>query len=110
MAETLKVLGQLAAAATTAETLYSVPPATTAVVSSIVVCNRGATATTFRLSISVPPDGTEATKQYLYYDVALPANDTFVCTLGISLGAVNLIRTYAGAAQVSFTAFGEEIT
>ena len=109
MAETLKVLGQLAAAATTAETLYTVPGATTAVVSSIVVCNRGATATTFRISIRVAGAGAD-NKQYLYYDTIIPANDTFVATLGISLGAADVITTYAGAAQVTFQAFGEEIT
>jgi len=108
VAETLKVLGQLAAAATTAETLYTVPGATSAMVSSIVVCNRGATATTFRVSVRVAGAGAD-NKQYLYYDVALPANDTFVASLGIGLATTDVVTTYAGAAQVTFSLFGEEI-
>ena len=106
MAETLKVLGQIN---NTAGDLYTVPPATSAMVSSIVVCNRGATATTFRISVRVA-GGVANDKQFLYYDVALPANDTFVCILGIGLATTDVITIASGAAQVSFTAFGEEIT
>lgn len=108
MAETMKVLGQLACAATTAETLYTVPGATQAVVSSVVVANRSAAAVTFRLSARVAGAGAD-NKQYLYYDVSVPANDTFVATLGITLGAADVLTFYASAAQLSVNAFGTEI-
>jgi len=109
VAETLKVLGQSAPGATTPADLYTVPPVTTAVLSSIVVCNRGATATTFRVSVAVAGAATED-KQYLYYDVAIPANETFSATLGIGLGAADKVRGYAGNANLTFQVFGEEIT
>lgn len=46
-----KVLGQSNPAATTATTLYTVPSATSAVVSTISVCNQAATSGTYRIVI-----------------------------------------------------------
>jgi len=46
MPTTYKVLGQSAPSATTATTLYTVPSATSAVVSTLVVANRAATSAT----------------------------------------------------------------
>lgn len=51
MANTLKVLGQSAPGAASQTTLYTVPAATSTVVSSIVVCNRSATPTSFRVAV-----------------------------------------------------------
>ncbi len=107
MAQSLKILGQSAPAATTEVDLYSVPGGTTAAVSSVVVCNRGGTATTFRVSIAAGGGGT-GSKDYLYYDTALPANDTFVATLGITIAGGDKIRIYAGNGNLSFSAFGAE--
>jgi len=107
--ETKKVLGQSHPNATTATTVYTVPASTQAVVSSIVICNQSATATTFRIWIAVNGAG-DGNTQYLYYDVSLPGNDTFVITIGITLGAADLIRAYVGAATVSINVFGVEIS
>lgn len=109
MAETLKVLGQSAPNATTETDLYTTPGATSSVVSSLVVCNRSATQTTFRVSVSVAGAAT-ANKDYLYYDVTIAGNDTFAATLGITLAATDKIRVYAGAATLSFHAYGTEVT
>jgi hypothetical protein len=106
MADTIKVLGQIAPSATTETAIYTVPGATVAVISSIVICNRG-TATTFRLSVDVAGGGT-ANKDYIYYDMPIAANDTFIMTGGISLGAADVLNAYAGSANVSFSAFGME--
>jgi hypothetical protein len=53
MPNTYKILGQAAPAATTETTLYSVPAATQAVISTITVANRTASSVTFRISNSV---------------------------------------------------------
>lgn len=106
---TYKVLGQSAPAATTETTLYTVPAATSAVVSSIVVCNTGSTATTFRVYICVANAATTQ-KQYLYYDVAIAGNDTFIATIGITLAATDVIKVYGGSANLSINVFGQEIT
>lgn len=108
MADTIKVLAQSALSATTLTDVYTVPGATTTVVSSVTICNRG-TATTFRLSVAIA-GGADANAQYLYYDLAIPANDTFALTLGVSLGAADVLRAYAGSANVSVNVFGVELT
>ena len=108
MASTYKVLSQTAPSATTLTDSYTVPGATQAVVSTIDVCNRGATATTYRLSVAVA-GAADATKQYIAYDVPIAANSAQTLTLGISLGAADVVRVYAGAAQLSFNIFGVEI-
>lgn len=109
MAETRKTLGQEALPATTLTDVYTVPGATSAVVSSISVCNRAASDTTFRLSVA-QAGAADATEQYLYYDVTLPANDTFVATIGVTLAATDVVRAYAVSANVSVNVFGVEIS
>ena len=108
MATAYKNLGQAAPGATTPTDLYTVPGATQAVVSSFMVCNRGATATTFRLSRSVG-GGATANKDYIYYDVAIPGNDCFIATIGLALAATDVVRVYAGNASLSFSLDGMEI-
>lgn len=109
MANVHKVLGQAAPGATTETDLYTVPAATEAIVSSIVVCNRGGGGSTFRISIAVG-GGATANKDYLYYDVPIRGNDTFIATIGATLSAADELKVYAGNANLSFTAFGQERT
>ncbi len=52
MANTYKILGQVSPSATTETDLYTVPAATSTVCSSISICNRGSSSTTFRISFS----------------------------------------------------------
>jgi glucose-6-phosphate dehydrogenase assembly protein OpcA len=109
MATTYKVLGQSAPSATTATTLYTVPAATSAVVSTIVVANRTGTAAAYRIAIR-PAGATLANQHYLAYDVAVGAGDSTTLTLGITLAATDVITIYASTADLSFNAFGSEIT
>jgi len=108
MANAYKVLGQIEADTTTLETLYTVPAATECINSSMTICNRGSTNTTFRVAVRVAGAAIDL-KQYLYYDVALPANDTFAFTLGVTLAATDVISTYAGNSNLTFQIFGTEI-
>lgn len=108
MATTYKVLGQSAPSATTATTLYTVPAATEALVSSIAVCNRSASAATYRISIR--PDGaTLANEHYLVYDSSCPANDTVIFTIGITVNADDVVEVYASSADLTFHAYGTEM-
>ena len=109
MAETRKVLGQLIPAATTLIAVYTVPAATQAVVSSIMVCNQEATAKTFRVSIAVA-GAADNEKQYILFDHALDGNTSFEVTIGITLAATDVIRVYSSATKTSFNVFGVEIT
>ena len=105
-----KVLGRKAAAATTAEELYAVPSGSSAVVSTIIIANRSGAAKTYRLAVKPTSGTTLANEHYLAYDVAIAANDSTALTIGITLTSGNVIVTYASAADLTFTAFGSELT
>jgi hypothetical protein len=108
MATTYKVLAQVNPSATTATTAYTVPSATSTVVSTITVANLSASAVTYR--IAVRPDAeTLANKHYIAYDVALAANDTTALTLGLTLDAADVITVYASSANLAFNIYGSEI-
>lgn len=106
---TLKVLGQSNPAATTATTLYTVPASTSAVLSTLNVCNQAASSGTFRIAVR-PAGATLAAQHYLAYDVALGANDSIALTLGITLATTDVVTVYASSASMSFSAFGTEVT
>ena len=109
MASTYKILGQSNPSATTLTDAYTVPASTQAIVSTIVVANRSATATAFRISCSTN-GAADSNEQYIAYDVAIAGNETISFTLGISLGDTDKIRVYATLATLSFSIFGVELT
>jgi hypothetical protein len=109
MATNYKVLGQSNPAATTATSLYTVPAATQSIVSTLTVTNQTATAGTYRIAVRVA-GATLAAAQYLAYDVSLPGNATDTLTLGVTLGATDVITVYASTADFSFNAFGSELS
>jgi hypothetical protein len=108
MPTTYKVLGQSNPSATTATTLYTTPAATQTIVSTITICNQSATAATYRIAVRVA-GAALAANQYVAYDVSLPGNATDTLTLGVTLGATDVITVYASTANLSFNAFGSEI-
>ena len=107
--DTLKVLGQVAPVAATMTDLYTAPAGTQVVVSSIIICNRGFSDTTFRVAVAVAGASIE-NKQYLFYDTRIPGNETLAAQIGVTLGATDKIRVYAGNNMLSFSAFGIEVT
>lgn len=107
MATTRKVLGQSAPAAVTNTDLYTVPSATSTVVSSIVVANRNSGTSTWRAAVRV--NGAAVTdKQWAYYNVVIPGADTFIATVGLTLSAGDVVTVWASSANLSFQLFGEE--
>ena len=109
MAYTYKVLAQSAPSATTNTDVYTVGAGKQAIVSTITVANRSASARTYRIAIR-PSGATLANQHYLAYDVVLAANDTTALTLGITLTATDVVTVYASAADLSFGIFGSEIS
>ena len=108
MATTYKVLGQSNPSATTLTTLYTVPSATQAVISSISVANLTATAATFRIAIR-PAGASIANSQYLGYDITVGASDTTIITVGVTMNATDVLSVYASTANLTFQAFGSEV-
>ena len=109
MATTYKVLGQVAPSATTATTLDTVPSATQCVVSTIAVCNRGGTSATYRIAVR-PAGATLANEHYIAYDSAITANNSTFITVGLTLAATDVITVYSSNTNLSFSAFGSEIS
>jgi glucose-6-phosphate dehydrogenase assembly protein OpcA len=110
MATTYKILGQLESAATTLETLYTVPASTSAVLSSINICNRTSASKAVRIAIR-QAGAVIANKQYIAYDLAIAANDSVALSLGVTLAATDIVSVYASAgSSISWNLFGSKIT
>ena len=110
MATVYKVLGQVDLQAATLTTLYTVPARTETVISTVIVANRAATASTFRLAVR--PNGASISDQhYIAYDVPIAANDSTTLTLGLTLDATDVLSVNAAgtASRLSFNAFGAEV-
>jgi glucose-6-phosphate dehydrogenase assembly protein OpcA len=109
MATTYKVLGQSNPAATTLTSLYTVPAATNAVVSSIVVANLTAVDATFRIAVR-PAAASIADQHYVGYDITVGASDSTVLTMGITMEATDVLSVYGSTADITFQAYGSEIS
>ncbi len=109
MAEAYLVLGQSNPSATTLTDLYTVPGSTQAVVSTVIVANRDNATTMFRLSVA-KAGAVDDLKQYLAYDCVIYGNALVALTLGVTLGAADVVRVYATDANLTFQAFGIQKT
>lgn len=105
---TYKVLGQSAPSATTNTDVYTVPASTQAVISTITVANANSSEATFRIAVR-KSGATLEQKHYIVYDATINANDTTAITLGLSLGATDVITVYTSTTNISFGVFGSEI-
>ena len=109
MPTTYKVLGQSNPAATTTTSLYTVPASTSTVVSSISICNLASSSATYRIAVR-PAGASLANQHYLAYDVTVGASDTTIITVGLTLATTDVITVYSSTANLSFAAFGSEIS
>lgn len=104
-----KVLGQAAPANTNNADLYTVPSGRQAVVSTLTLTNDTATAATARVYVRVA-GATASLSNALVYDTSIAANSVTALTLGITLGATDVLTIQTGTANaITFMAFGQEI-
>lgn len=75
-------------------------------VDSLVICNQTTNTVTIRVSIAVG-GAADDPKQYLYYDLPIDANNTFIAALCISLSRGDIVRVQANSSGVSFNLFGK---
>ena len=111
MATTYKRLGATASTGVigTADTLYTVPSLTSAVISTITVCNTSSSAATFTIAVSTTTSFVAS--GYIVYQASIAGNDTVGLTFGATLDATNkYLLCSASASTVSFSAFGSEIS
>ena len=110
MATAYKVLGQQYPAANTATTLYSVPSATSTVVSTINIANLS-TSDGDLVSVAIRPSGaTLANQHYICKSLSMPAASQYSITSGITLAATDVITVISSKGLTSFSAFGSEIS
>jgi len=101
MATTTKALFRGAATTSTGTTLYTVPSATTSVVTSIVITNTAGTAGTFTLGLGGVSLATT---------VAIPANSIVTLDVKQVLATTNTITGGASATTINFHISGVEIS
>lgn len=99
MATTSKALARTAAA-TSSTTLYTVPSATTTVVTDILVCNTSASSGTFTITL----DGVAIASS-----TAIPANDSVSISLKQVLATTKIVAGLASATTINFHVSGVEI-
>lgn len=104
-----KVLGQVSPTANTDTNIYTCPAATQTVVSTMTVCNRSSSAASFRIAVR-PSAAAIANQHYIAFDVESAANSITALTLGITLGASDVITVRSNSANLSFSTFGSEIS
>jgi guanyl-specific ribonuclease Sa len=110
MAQNFKVLGQSNPTACTYATLYTVPAATQAVVSTITISNAN-TSTNANYSIAIRPAGeTLSAKHYITNNNVVQSLDSIGLTLGLTLGNTDVVTVYSSNPNVAFGIFGSEIT
>jgi hypothetical protein len=108
MALAYKVLGQSAPTAATLTDLYTVPSATTAIVSSVAVCNTSTSATTFRIAVRIN-NAAISTASYVAYEIPINGVSTTEVALGITMGTADVLTVYSLSGTCSFNAFGVQI-
>jgi hypothetical protein len=104
MANTAKALFRGAATTTLTTNLYTVPSATTTVITSIAVANTASSAGTFTLSI-----GAAGSEVALFDAVAIAADTTTIIDLKQVLTAAEVIDGGASATTINFHISGMEI-
>lgn len=110
MALTYKVLGQSSPAAANYTTaLYTVPSGTSVIISTVSVANRSASMDTFRIRVATA-NATLSDKQYIAYDVPIAGNSTATFSIGMTLGATDVLYAGSNGGNLSFNAFGSEVS
>jgi len=105
-----KVLAQNNPSATTETTLYTVPANTSAVISTMSIANLSGSSATYRIAVRPAADSSTANKHWIVYGATVAASDSIMLTLGLTLAAGDVIRVFASTANLSFAAFGSEIS
>ena len=109
MATNYKILGQSNPTANTLTDVYTVPSANQAVISTITVCNQSIVNAAY--SIAVSPGGqSDNVKHYIVRGGTVPAADALAFSLGLSLGAGDVVRANTTSSSLSFNVFGAEIS
>ena len=112
MPQNFKRLGAINPSANTQTNVYVVPAATEAVISTITICNQAVTNASYSLIVM---DSSEfaspaPTSSFVVRGAVVPATDSIILTLGITANAGSIIAANTNSPNISFIAFGSELT
>jgi len=111
MVNSYKILGQTAPPANISTTIYTVPPLTSTVLSTIAVCNRSTIGGNSSYNIAIiPSGGTLGNGNYIIFKRILGIRDSEFKTLGITLAAGDTVIIESDSVNLSFSIFGNEIS
>jgi hypothetical protein len=109
MATTYKILGQSAPTDTNNADMITVGSGKSMVISTLHVANTTTSYATCRIFVRIA-GASAAASNAIAYDATIPANDTKSLTLGITLGATDVITVRSSVSNaLTFHAFGSEI-
>jgi alpha-L-arabinofuranosidase len=109
MTTVYKVLAQSNPAANTLTTVYTVPAANSAVLSTIMIANISGTSNA-TYSLAVQKGGAALTSNnYIIFNSTVLANDSAALTLGITLAATDVLSANCSIANVAINVFGSEV-
>lgn len=112
MPNTYKRLGAINPSANTQTNVYVIPAATQTIISTVAICNQGANATTYSLALmdSSQFNAAAPAATFLVRNAALTGSDTIFLTVGLTGNAGSVLVANTPNANISFSAFGSEIT
>lgn len=109
MAIAYKVLGQSAPTSTANANLYTVPGATQAVASTLVITNTTTSSATAQVYARVG-GAAAATSNAVVYNLPVAGNGVIALTIGLTLAATDVVTVQTGTANaLTFQLFGSEV-
>lgn len=110
MAINYKILGQAHPAGTSEHDVYTVPSGTQAIISTLSITNVTGSSASARVWVRVA-GASAAHVNAILYDVPVAANSVAAFTLGLTLGATDVVTVKNGTgASLTYQLFGSEIS
>lgn len=112
MPNTYKRLGAINPSANTQTNVYVIPAATQSVISTITICNQSSVNASYSLAYmnSSEFSSPAGAATFLVRGATVPAADTIILTIGLTGNAGAILAANTSNANISFAAFGTEIT
>tara|TARA_Y100001972_G_C7617293_1_gene309553 strand:+ start:363 stop:701 length:339 start_codon:yes stop_codon:yes gene_type:complete len=111
MPQIFKRLGAINSTANAQANLYVVPASNSAVVSTITICNQTAANGSYSLMVQDKSEFSNpaANATMIVRGAAVPAADTVVLTMGLTMNAGSILSANGSFVDISFSAFGSEV-
>lgn len=110
MANNYKVLAQQEmSTANNPYDVYTVPSNTETVISTIAICNRGSSATTYSIGVRVDGEFYD-NKQYIAYNAPIGAYESIFLTIGVTMDASDIFLAMSPSTELTVNLFGSEMS